>query len=137
MAKDAQGHGSDGRGGASEKDKDAAVVKNIRDWFGITPDTPKGGPGYAAHQQALADQHGISTSHLSPLNVWIKAEQAGKDAFRDGSISSHKAAERFARKAYAAVLERETFVAGWNRGFWDEQDRVLKASRSNVVGGIR
>jgi hypothetical protein len=64
----------------------------------------------------------------------IKAEQAGKDAFRSGSISSHVAAERFARKTYAAVLERETFVAGWNNAFWDEQERVLIASRAKVEG---
>lgn len=60
----------------------------------------------------------------------IKAEQAGKDAFRDGSISSHKAAERVARKGYAAVIERECFVAGWNQAFWDEQERVLRETNA-------
>lgn len=65
-------------------------------------------------------------------NSPIKAEQAGKDAFRNGSISSYTAAERLARKTYASVLERECFVAGWNNAFWDEQGRVLKASK---VGG--
>ena len=59
-----------------------------------------------------------------------KVERAGKDAFRDGSISSHKAAERFARKAFAAVLEREVFVAGWNNAFWDEQGRVLRETNA-------
>ena len=55
-----------------------------------------------------------------------KAEQAGKDAFRDGSVTSYRAAERAARKAYTIVLERELFVAGWNQAFWDEQERVLR-----------
>lgn len=59
-----------------------------------------------------------------------KAEQAGKDGFRDGSISSHKAAERFARKQYAVVLEREFYVAGWNQAFWDEQERVLRETNA-------
>jgi hypothetical protein len=62
-------------------------------------------------------------------NQFTKAEQTGKDAFRNGSVSSHKAAERFARTAYASVLERECFVAGWNTAFWDEQGRVLAASK--------
>ena len=61
--------------------------------------------------------------------VLIKAEQAGKDAFRNGSLSSYTAAERSARKTYAAVIERECFVAGWNVAFWAEQARILDATR--------
>ena len=67
-------------------------------------------------------------------NQFTRAEQAGKDAFCNGSIDSNKGADRFARKAYATVLERECFVAGWNQGFWEEQGRVLTASRSKAEG---
>ena len=63
----------------------------------------------------------------------IKAERAGKDYFRDHPASNHEAAERIARAGYATGLERDLFVAGWNRAFWDEQARVLKASRA--IGG--
>ena len=60
--------------------------------------------------------------------VLISAEQAGKDAFLDGSISRYTVAERAARKTYPTVIEREFFVAGWNQAFWDEQERVLRST---------
>src|ERR1035437_7397429 len=54
MAKDAKGHGSDGRGGS-------AVDVNGR---GIIPSPPfREG---TAHQVSLAEQHGVSTDHLMP-----------------------------------------------------------------------
>lgn len=62
-------------------------------------------------------------------NAPIRAEQAGSAAFRNGLISSYTSAEHLARKTYTSVLERECFVAGWNRAFWDEQGRVLSATR--------
>lgn len=63
-------------------------------------------------------------------NALTRAEQAGKDYFRDHPDSNHAAAERVARKEYAIVLERELFVAGWNSAFWDEQGRVLRETRA-------
>lgn len=62
-------------------------------------------------------------------NALTRAEQAGKDYFRDHQDSNHREAERHARKAYASVIERDCFVAGWNIAFWDEQARVLKSTK--------
>lgn len=62
-------------------------------------------------------------------NEFLKAEQAGKDSFANGTIASYKLAEKFARKAYSSTLERDCFVSGWNVAFWDEQSRVLRASK--------
>jgi len=63
-------------------------------------------------------------------NKWLlDIESRGKLAFNKNLITSHKDAEKYARKTYMAVIEREVFVSGWNMAFWDEQERVLKASR--------
>ena len=58
--------------------------------------------------------------------------EAGKAYFRDHPYSSYMTAARIARKQYSAVLYRELFMCGWNNAFWDEQERVLKASRCKV-----
>lgn len=67
-------------------------------------------------------------------NDFTRAEQAGKDYFRDHPDSNHSTASSYARKAYSVVLQRELFVAGWNDAFWNEQARYLKANRCKVEG---
>lgn len=65
------------------------------------------------------------------MNTWLHdVESKGKVAFNTGCINSYADAEKYARKTYLSVLERDIFVAGWNTACWDEQARVLKASRS-------
>lgn len=64
------------------------------------------------------------------MNKWLHdVESRGKVSFNTGCIKSHKEAEKYARKTYLAAIERDCFVAGWNMAFWDEQARVLKASK--------
>ena len=62
----------------------------------------------------------------------IEAEQAGRNAFARGCISSYRSAERFARKAYSTILERETFVAAWNQAFWNAEGAVLRSSTQGI-----
>lgn len=63
-------------------------------------------------------------------NKWlIDVESRGKLAFNSGTITSNKDAEKYARKNYQIVIEREVFIAGWNTAYWDEQARVLKATK--------
>jgi len=57
------------------------------------------------------------------------AEKAGKDYFLDHPSATHAMVKKVARKEYSIVLRQELFIAGWNQAFWDEQERVLKASR--------
>lgn len=65
-------------------------------------------------------------------NHWLQdIESRGKVAFNTGVIKSYKAAEKYARNKYLAIIEQDTFVAGWNMAFWDEQSRQLKASKIN------
>ncbi len=59
----------------------------------------------------------------------LKAEQAGKDSFTSGNITSYLKAENYARMAYNTAIERDCFVAGWNVSYWDEQSRVLKGNK--------
>ncbi len=60
-------------------------------------------------------------------NQWLRdIESRGELAFNKGLLKSYSEAERYARKTYQIVIEREIFVAGWNMAFWNEQERVLK-----------
>lgn len=64
------------------------------------------------------------------MNSWLQdVESRGKLGFNSGILKSHKDAEKFARKTYRTAIERDCFVAGWNTAFWDEQARVLKATK--------
>ncbi len=65
------------------------------------------------------------------MNTWLlDVESRGKIGFNTGILKSHDEAERYARKTYRTVIEREVFVAGWNMAFWDEQSRVLRRTKS-------
>ena len=68
------------------------------------------------------------------MMTFEKVEQAGMNYFSNNPTSDYAAAERVARKTYAVAIEREWFVAGWNQAFWNEQGRVLKASRAKAEG---
>lgn len=52
-------------------------------------------------------------------NKWLQdVESRGKVAFNTGIIKCHEDAEKYARKTYLSVIERDVFVAGWNQAFW-------------------
>jgi hypothetical protein len=72
--KDEKGHGSESRGGGTEAQKDARTVQGIRNWLGIKPGGPKGGPGTKeatdATRRAFTQKYGATGGTMASRNAY-------------------------------------------------------------------
>src|ERR1035437_8134175 len=72
--KDAKGHGSESRGGGTEAQKDARTVQGIRNWLGVKPGGPKGGPG--GGQPVVSNAHAAATLAGGPKSAPVDVHPA-------------------------------------------------------------